>query len=166
MMMNRDFKPGDMVEYIYFDKPYYGVIVDNTYFDWRENEVRVIYYREELNKFSWVDSTEKCFRHVSDFPENKSFLYDFADLFKRIRVDYTYKKKNGIKVNEYNVISLRGEWINYFEYGLTEFLVKSKNPVRGHWLNKEAFIDIYMRAFCVNCYDYGYKDIDISFYEV
>lgn len=80
-MMNRSFKPGDMVEYTYFDKPYYGVIVDNTYFDWRVNEVSAVYYREELNRFSLMVSTEECFRHASDFPEDKSFLYDFVDLF-------------------------------------------------------------------------------------
>lgn len=164
--MNRDFKPGDMIEYIYFDKPYYGVIVDNTRFDGLENKVRAIYYREELEIFSQVVSNGKYFRHVSDFPENKSFLYDLADLFKHIRVDYTYKKRNGTRVNEYNVVTLRGEWISHFEDGLTEFLTKSKNPVLGHWLDKETFIEIYKQAFYNNCREYGYSDFDISFYEL
>lgn len=166
MMMNRSFKPGDMVEYTYFDKPYYGIIVDNTYFDWRVNEVSAVYYREELNKFSLMVSTEECFRHASDFPEDKSFLYDFVDLFKHTRTDYTYKKRSGTIVNEYNVVTPRGGWINLFEDALTKFLAKSKNPVRGHWLNKETFIEIYMRAFYTNCHDYDYRDVDISFYEV
>lgn len=161
--MDCSFKSGDIVK---CGKSYYGVVLYDTCSKEMGSGVRTICYRDKLNDFCWMVFNRENVKHIFELPENVSFIYDLADLFKHIRVDYAFLKPDGTKVSEYNALALLGTWICEFERELTKLLVKSQNHIHGRWVDKESFIKAYRRAFYITCYEYDYTDFVSSFYEV